>query len=575
MDNLRHITPQEQEQLRDRGCYSEDWNLIWVTADFSPSQLLNSRLGGEVMIGKNARIFSSNVKNYSIADNSIIESVTLMECNRASYFGNGVEVAALNECGGRSVKIFAEMTAQQAYMATMYRHRDVLIKSIDSLVESYAAAHASHIGSVGRNCSIVGARIIREVNIGDGVTIEGASMMENGTLGRGSKIGPDVKACNFITAESALVDRGTTIERCFVGENVILSNGFTAVDSLFFASSHCENGEAASIFAGPYTVSHHKSSLLIAGMFSFFNAGSGSNQSNHLFKCGAVHQGVHMRGCKFGSSAYVMLPAVDGAFTTVMGSHNLHHDSSPFPFSYLVSKDGRSSLIPAANLTSYGYVRDVEKWVNRDRRTTKRDVVSYDEYNPYIAGAILRAINTLNELVERHPDIDQYVCNKLIIKSSHLKRGVTLYNKAIVAALGSMLSKGEVTSPSSGLGEWLDVAGQYITKSRVDQIIEGIESSQLGSLEAIDAQFKSFAREYDSAAYSWAYSLLGQLLAHEPTDEDIRSTIESGVRTHNELRAQAERDRRKDFAADMMVSYGLDHPQDRETDFNRVRGVEQ
>ena len=41
---------------------------------------------------------------------------------------------------------------------------------------------------------------------------------------------------------------------------------------------------------GPYTVSHHKSSLLIAGMFSFFNAGSGSNQSNHLFKSGAVHQ---------------------------------------------------------------------------------------------------------------------------------------------------------------------------------------------------------------------------------------------------------------------------------------------
>ena len=98
------------------------------------------------------------------------------------------------------------------------------------------------------------------------------------------------------------------------------TKGFTAAESLFSPNSHCENGEAASIFAGPYTVSHHKSSLLIAGMFSFFNAGSGSNQSNHLFKSGAVHQAVHLRGCKFASSAYIMSPALEGAFTMVMGT---------------------------------------------------------------------------------------------------------------------------------------------------------------------------------------------------------------------------------------------------------------
>ena len=66
------------------------------------------------------------------------------------------------------------------------------------------------------------------------------------------------------------------------------------------------------MFAGPYTVSHHRATLLIAGYFSFFNAGSGANQSNHMYKSGPVHQGVHLRGCKFGSDAYVLLPASTG-----------------------------------------------------------------------------------------------------------------------------------------------------------------------------------------------------------------------------------------------------------------------
>ena len=158
-----------------------------------------------------------------------------------------------------------------------------------------------------------GARFVREVRIGDGATIDGATLLENGTLCAGAFVGADVKARDFILAEGARVDNGSILERCFVGESSVLDKGFTATHSLFFANCHCECGEAASVFAGPYTVSHHKSTLLIAGMFSFFNAGSGSNQSNHLFKSGAVHQSVHLRGCKFGSGAYIMSPALEGA----------------------------------------------------------------------------------------------------------------------------------------------------------------------------------------------------------------------------------------------------------------------
>ena len=149
----------------------------------------------------------------------------------------------------------------------------------------------------------------------------------------------DVKARDFIAVEDSTIDTGATCHRCFIGERAIVANGFTAENSLFFSGSHCENGEAVAIFAGPFTVSHHKSSLLISGLFSFFNAGSGTNQSNHLFKGGAVHQAVHLRGCKFASNAYVMAPAIEGAYTMIMGRHHHHHDTSAIPFSYLIESD--------------------------------------------------------------------------------------------------------------------------------------------------------------------------------------------------------------------------------------------
>lgn len=281
MPQLRYMTPAEISAAESLGSSAEAWSQVRVSEDFTPFQLLQSHLEGTVEIGSGARIIRSRVCNYRIGEDALIEGVTALECRRRSTFGNGVGVATMNECGGRTVRIFDRMSAQIAYLMAVYRHRPQTVAALERMVEAYAEAGASEMGSVGRNTRIVGAKFIREVRIGDEVCIDGASILENGTVCDGAHIGVDVKAYDFIAAEKAHIDNGSIVERCFVGESCRLDKAFTAAESLFFANSHCENGEAASIFAGPYTVSHHKSSLLIAGMFSFFNAGSGSNQSNH------------------------------------------------------------------------------------------------------------------------------------------------------------------------------------------------------------------------------------------------------------------------------------------------------
>ena len=574
MTEYRKPTPAEIEALTAAGNSAENWDAIEVAQNFTPAQLSGCRLEGRVQIGRGARLRRCTIRNYRIGEEALIEGVTALECRRESSFGNGVRVAAINENGGRTVRIYDRLTAQTAYILAVYRYRPEAVEAIERMIERYAAERRDTLGTVGPHARITGARFIREGNIGKGATIDGASLLENGTVCAGAYVGIDVQARDFIAAEGARIDGGTLLERCFAGECCTLDKHFTAVDSLFFANSHCENGEAVSIFAGPYTVSHHKSSLLIAGMFSFFNAGSGANQSNHLFKSGAVHQSVHLRGCKFGSGTYIMAPAIEGPFTLVLGRHTQHHDTSAFPFSYLVEQDGRSALMPGANLTSYGTVRDIGKWPERDRRTVKRDRINFEEDNPYLAGGMIDAVNTLNSLAEAHPDAESYVHNHALIRSTQLQRGLKLYNKAIVASLGAMLRNGE-PGRADGTGRWNDVAGQYVPRREVKRILDAIANGGIDSLEGIDRAFGRIAADYDHYARSWAEGVLVQLLGHAPSPEEIAEAVTAGERTRETLHKSAEDDRARDCSPAMAVGYGVDADSEEEKmqDYHTVRGI--
>ena len=123
-------------------------------------------------------------------------------------------------------------------MAAVYRHRPALVAALDRMARRAADAARSAQGSIGRDCRITDCRLLRDVCIGHGATLEGVSVLSNGTVGNFSRIGIDVKAYDFVTAEHALVDNGSLIERCFIGERCIFDRGYTASDSLFFANSH-------------------------------------------------------------------------------------------------------------------------------------------------------------------------------------------------------------------------------------------------------------------------------------------------------------------------------------------------
>ena len=565
---MRRLKKGEVTALVAAGNSAENWQDILVADSFSVENIRGCRFEGRVEIEQGVYLANSTICNYHICTGARVESVLRLECQGQSCFGNGVKVATVNENGGRSVVIYDKLTAQTAYVAAMYRHRAAVVEAISAEALAYAEGKSSDMGLVGQRAVVVGAKFVRQTNVGKGATIEGASLVSNATLLDGAYVGVDVKATDFIAAQGSTIDCGAVVERCFVGENVVVSKGFTAVDSLIFGCSHLENGEACSIFAGPYTVSHHKSSLLIAGIFSFFNAGSGTNQSNHLFKSGAIHQAVHRRGCRFGSNGYVMAPSAEGEFTTVLGRHTRHHDTSAMPFSYLVEQGGVSVLLPAFALRSYGTVRDSEKWQARDNRRYCRDIISYQEYNPLLTGKVMEAVETLRVLIAKGgAEQAEYHYNNVVIKRSAALYGITMYEHYIAAAIGAMLSSG--CDADSAMNRWVDLAGQYVDGSLVESLLD-----RFTTIANFEQSLRQFASQYDNAAHSWALTALSQQLGHTATAEQIAAAIAAGEQSHAFLRTKTTADRDADCGQTMSIGYGIDGDADTcLADFSAVQGV--
>ena len=371
----RHLSSEEISALMAQGCWAEDWQHVYVSERFTPESIVRVNFYGVVRLGAfsgsialpgglsirsgiyDATLFNVNVDddalithihgyiaNYDIGPRVYICDVGKIYMEGVPSFGVGTRVNVLPETGGREVAIYEELSAQTAYLAAMYRHRPELTQRLQAMADLRARAAASERGFIGPGARIENVGIIRNVRIGEAAVLQGCLRLFDGTVvsstGAPVLIGSGTVCTDFIIQSGSVVEDGAVVTRCFVGQSVTLAKGFSCSDSLFFANSHCENGEAVSVLAGPFTVSHHKSTLLIGSMFSFMNAGSATNFSNHLYKLGPVHQGVFGRGVKCGSGSYMMLPVRVAPFTTVLGHHTGRIDTPDMPLSYIPESEG-------------------------------------------------------------------------------------------------------------------------------------------------------------------------------------------------------------------------------------------
>ena len=627
---LRNLTQEEITRLQVQGCSSTNWQRVKVASGFKTDYIQNVRFSGDIELGifdyefilegglpKHAGLFNvtlhncrlgnnvlienvpNYIANYRIGENCFIQNANLIVTEGRSSFGNGTLVAVLNETGGREVPIFNELSAHLAYIIALYRHFPVLTERLKALIERYTEQVSSTEGKIGNHVRIINTGTIRNVCIGDHTTIEGTSRLKNGSINSNAEapvfIGHNVMAEDFIISSGACITDGAALIRCFVGQACHLGHLFSAHDSLFFSNCQGENGEACAVFAGPYTVTMHKSSLLIAGMFSFLNAGSGSNQSNHLYKLGPIHQGIVERGSKTTSDSYLLWPAKIGAFSLIMGRHVSHPDTSDLPFSYLIEQNNQTYLAPAVNLRSVGTIRDAQKWPKRDKRTDPHhlDFINFNLLSPYTIRKMLRGIEVLQILQQISGETsEEYFYQSARIKNSSLKKGIQLYTMAIHKFLGNSLIKRLehlsfqsnedirtrlIPETKAGSGEWVDLSGLIVPQQELNHLIENIESDSITDIAQIVAFFKQLHDNYYQMEWTWAWEIIKKWYAislDTVTAEAIIRIVKTWQEAVVRLDQMLYEDARKEFSMAARTGFGADgNSEQKETDFEQVRGA--
>ena len=594
MKDYRPLTSEEIEVLKSNDCWAEDWTSVNVAEDFKPNFMHRVMLYGEVNIGafnKNVEVSQGFVKhaginnatlrnvtigddclienvgnymnNYTIGDDCYISNISTLETTEGATYGEGNLVSVLNEVGEGNVILFSDLNSQLAAFMVKHFSDKELKEKIRQIIKTDIDNKMPERGQIGNNVKIVNTKEITNCIINDFCEVNGASRLSDCTL-LGSAhgnvyVGTGVIAENSIIAEGASVINSVKIQDCYVGEACQLSNGFTASTSIFFANSYMSNGEACAAFCGPFTASHHKSSLLIGGMFSFYNAGSATNFSNHAYKMGPMHWGILERGSKTASGAYLLMPATLGSFSVCFGKLMHHPNTRNLPFAYLIADGDKMFLIPGRNITTVGLYRDIKKWPKRDLRAqeNRKSIVNFDWLSPFSVGEILKGKKILESLREVTGDnVSQYLYHEYIIPASSLHKGIKYYDIALRIYMGAVLKRvlkrdPSITPPATqtGIGDWDDLSGLLLPVSEEERIVNDLQDGTIDSIQQLIERFEEIDANYRQYQWAWTYKMVCDYYGiSEITLEDANRIHEDYIKARRSWIAEIKKDAEKEYA---------------------------
>ena len=589
----RSLTFEEIDTLERNSCWAEDWTRVEVAEEgFQAKYFHRVMFYGDIRLGsfqKNIEIAKDFVKhsgindatlrnvtvgddcliekvgnyinNYTIGNDCLISNISVMETTEGASYGEGNLISVLNEVGDGNVILFHDLNSQfAAFMVKHFNNKD-LKNAIRRLVSEEIARTNPERGTIGNNVKIINTREITNTIIQDDCEISGASKLSDCTILSSENasvfIGTGVICENSIISDGSSIINSVKMQDCFVGEACQIANGFTASQSVFFANSFMANGEACAAFCGPFCASHHKSSLIIGGMFSFYNAGSGTNFSNHAYKMGPMHWGTLERGTKTASGSYLLMPATIGAFSVCFGKLMHHPNTTALPFSYLIAEADKMFLVPGRNITTVGLYRDIRKWPRRDMRPqhSQKSIVNFDWLSPFTVGEILRGKKILENLRQASGDnVSSYNYHEYVINASSLRKGIKYYDIALRIYMGAVLKRahkwGFFGKPETeiGLGKWDDLSGLLLPASEEQRLIDEIKDGTLETIQEVIDRFHEINDNYRIYQWAWTYRMILEYYGiKEITAEDDARIKKDYIEARRAWIAEIRKDAEKEF----------------------------
>ena len=592
MREYRQLREDEIQVLEANVCWAEDWSRVKVAETFIPYNFHRVMFYGDIRLGsfdKRVEVAKGFVKhsgindatlrnvsvgndcliekvgnfinNYDIGDDCYISNISTMETLEGASYGAGSTISVLNEMGDGNVTLFRELNSQLAAFMVKYNSDKELTARLQQLIDDEVRVTRPERGTIGNRVKIVNTKDITNTVIKGDCEVNGAARLADCTILSSEDasvyIGTGVICENSIICDGCSINNSVKMQDCFVGEACQITNGFTAEASLFFANSFMANGEACAAFCGPFSASHHKSSLLIGGQFSFYNAGSNTNFSNHAYKMGPLHYGTLERGSKTASGAYVLMPATIGAFSVCFGKLMHHPDTRNLPFSYLIAYGDTMYLVPGRNITTVGLYRDIKKWPKRDKRSkqSKKSIINFDWLSPFTVGEIIEGMKILRALRDASGEnVTTYNFHEYVINASSLQKGLKYYDIALRIYMGAVLKRAQKEGffgrPNSevGKGPWTDLSGLLTPLSEELRLVSDIKDGTIENIQQILNRFEDINDHYSDYRWAWSYQLILDYYHLNELDEQACERIrEDYVRARRAWIAEIRKDAEREF----------------------------
>jgi Domain of unknown function (DUF4954) len=445
--HYRKLTAYEIEVLVRNRNTSDDWNNVLVSDAFNPELVKNCKFFGLVRIGKleplylsfhdirltvglyNSTIISSDfgdnvvvdnvnyMSHYIVGNEVIIVNVNELSTTDHSKFGNGILkdgesesvriwLEICNENGGRSVIPFNGMLPGDAYLWSRYRDDDVLMKKFKEFTQKEFDNKRGYYGKIGDRTVIKNSKILKDVWIGTDAYIKGANKLKNLTINSSpeekSQIGEGVELVNGIVGFGCRIFYGVKAVRFILASHSQLKYGARLINSYLGNNSTISCCEVLNSLIFPAHEQHHNNSFLCAALImGQSNMAAGATIGSNHNSRGADGELIAARGFWPGLCVSLKHNSKFASFTLIAKSDYPCELNIPIPFS-LVSNDlSNDSLVimPAYWFmhNMYALARNAVKYVDRDKRTDKIQLMEYDYLAPDSVNEIFDGLELLKK----------------------------------------------------------------------------------------------------------------------------------------------------------------------------------
>ena len=440
VDNLK---PEQITALEENCNYCHDWKKVKVTKDFNPNRIFKCYFDGKVVLGAfnekvefakgvsldsglyNSKIIDcqigdnvliSDVKciaNYVVKDKAILFNDGIISCSPGATFGNATEIPIAIETGGREVKLYADITIDEAAKIARSRHDKKLLAEYEKKVASFTKDATSPCGVIEEGAVIKNTQKATDVFVGPYAVIDNAAMVKNTTIlsnkDEKAEIIDGAYVKDSIIQWGSEVASGAIVDSSCLTEHSHVERHGKVTQSILGPNTGIAEGEVTASLVGPFVGFHHQS-LLIAALWpeGKGNVGYGANVgSNHTSK--APDQEIWPgEGAFFGLGANIKFPTdfSKSPYTIIASGVNTLPQKVTFPFSLInspsLSLDGVS---PAYNEIAPGWVlsdniytikRNEGKYQKRNK--AKRSKLVFEVFRPDIVDLMLDARHRLSDI---------------------------------------------------------------------------------------------------------------------------------------------------------------------------------